>query len=214
MKQNQYTVFKELDRKYVAGGFQESEGKTIVAQKRECIESLVSQSNPLVHDVMDRKITFAETYDSFSRSFRGYRRFLPHRHDTVSNERLENLGKIVPNVIHFKRRSLFAADNPIGCVIYSFLLSIIAGGLWAQTLTESGEKVSYNAFVSSDGQLFLSIGFALAGLVVGLAAMLKYRTRNAKQIHAREAAVYMDLNYGFYRSNDDRRWARLVEPAN
>ncbi len=212
MEQNQYTVFKELDRKYVAGGFQGSEGKVIVAQKRECIESLVSQSNPLVHEVLAGNGSFAETYDSFSHSFRGYRRFLPHRHDIVSNERLETLEKIVPNVAHFKRRSLFAADNPIGCVFYGLLLSFIAGGLWAQTLTESGEKVSYSLFVFSEGQFFLSVGFVLAGLIIGLAAMLKYRTRNAKQIHAREAAVYMDLNYGFYRSNDDERWARMIEP--
>ena len=102
MEQNQYTVFKDLDRRYVAGGFQESEGEAIVTQKRECIESLVSQSNPLVQKVLASENSFAEVYDSFSRSFRGYRRFLPHRHDIVSNERLQYLGKIVPNVNHFK----------------------------------------------------------------------------------------------------------------
>ena len=211
MDQNQYTIFKELDRAYVAGGFGDLDTKRIVTQKRESIESLISQSNPLVQSVLAGNDSFAKSYHSFSHSFRGYRRFLPRRDDPLSNERLQNLAKVVPNVIHLKRRSLFAADNPITCIVYAVLFSFVAGGLWIQTLSDSGEKVSYATFVFSQAQFFLSISCALGGLVMGAVAMLRYRTRNMKQIHAREAAMYMDLNYSFYRSNDDEGWSRLID---
>ena len=40
--------------------------------------------------------------------------------------------------------------------------------------------------------------------------MFKYRTRDPDRIHAREAALYMDLNYNCHRTFDDEAWAKFV----
>jgi hypothetical protein len=40
--------------------------------------------------------------------------------------------------------------------------------------------------------------------------MFKYRIRDYKHIHAREAAGYMDMNYGFFRQGDEGAWAECL----
>ncbi len=54
------------------------------------------------------------------------------------------------------------------------------------------------------------LGLGAVGFFAGLLSMFKYRTRNPDKIHAREAAVYMDLNYNCHRTFDDEAWAKFV----
>jgi hypothetical protein len=58
--------------------------------------------------------------------------------------------------------------------------------------------------------VWLTIAGAVIGAVVGVFAMIKYRTRDTNHIHAREAAAYMDLNYECCRAFDDDAWARFM----
>jgi hypothetical protein len=137
------------------------------------------------------------------------RRFIPHRHDTAWNERLECFEKIVPNVKHFTRRSIFAADNPITCLAYGIVASLAIGLVWNFSTRGDGDGPGDGAG-GRNPQFYISLAFACAGFLAGSAAMLKYRTRDPHRIHAREAAAYMDLNYAFYRSGNDRAWSEFI----
>lgn len=208
MLDTQYALFQRLDRRCVAGSLDAGECHAAVLAKRSIIESEINRENPLVRDVLAGRTTFVETYDGFSRRFRGIRRFLPLPHDASLNERLWQLAKIVPNVQHFTRRSVFATDNPVTCVIYSQICAFAIGTVWEHSIRAD---LDLAAEPSDDHlRLYLSLACGLAGFVVGAAVMLKYRTREPKGIHAREAAAYMDLNYGFYKTGDDAAWAECI----
>jgi hypothetical protein len=208
MADTQYELFQDLDRHCVAGGVQATECLEAVRRKRDAITSALNQQNPLVHEVMAGRTTFVAAYDEFSRGFRGIRRFLPQPHDDAHSERLENLAKIVPNVGHFARRSIFATDNPVTCACYGAIASIAVAlvGRQAVGAEGAGEAAAY------DGRTFLllALGLGFAGFVAGLVSMYRYRTRDRDQIHAREAAEYMDLNYNCHRTFDDEAWAKFV----
>jgi hypothetical protein len=207
MVEHQYSLFRDLDRRCVSGGLNELDCKETVRKKRSLIESELNQRNPVAREVLDGRTTFVGIYDSFSHAFRGFRRFVPLRHDVAWNERLENFGKIVPNVRHFARRSIFAADNPIACMLYGLVASFAIGLVWK--INEHSDAVPGDP---RDGslQIWLTAACMIIGLVVGLYAMIKYRTRDANHIHAREAAAYMDLNYECFHAFDDGAWARFI----
>ncbi|HLP00677.1 MAG TPA: hypothetical protein VK163_01535 [Opitutaceae bacterium] len=201
----QYEFFRDLDRRCLSEGLTEAQCVSVVELKRKAIDSALNRSNPLVADVLGGKTTFVATYDGFSHAFRGLRRFVPKTHDAAWNERLEQLARIVPNVRHFRRRSLFAADNPTTLTLYG----IIAGAAAHVVLTGDLEPGETAPPLVGDATTCIA---AIAGLgfVFGTAAMFKYRIRDYKHIHAREAAGYMDLNYGFFRSGDTRGWTECL----
>jgi hypothetical protein len=206
MADTQYELFRDLDRHCVAGGVQDGDCLEAVRRKRACIESELNRANPLVREVLEGRTTFATVYDSYSHAFRGIRRFLPMAHDDALNERLEQLGKIVPNVRHFLRRSALAADNPFTCALYGVVASSAVTLVWRHAGggdTEGGDLNVVTIFS-------LALGLGLVGFVAGLFAAMKYRTRDPNVIHAREAAVYMDLNYNCHRTFDDEAWAKFV----
>jgi hypothetical protein len=197
----QYDFFRDLDRRCLAEGLIEAQCSAVVELKRKTIDSALNRSNPLAAEVLAGKTTFVATYDGFSHAFRGLRRFVPKSHDGTWNDRLEQLAQIVPNVRHFRRRSLFAADNPTTLTLYGALAGAAAHAVFTGDL-EPGEPLP--PFV---GDVTATIaGVAALGFIFGTAAMFKYRIRDYKVIHAREAAGYMDMNYGFFRAGDDRGW--------
>jgi len=205
MHETQYALFQELDRRCVAGGFQDGDCHESVRLKRASIELKISRGNPVVRDVLAGKTTLVAEYDQFSRQFRGIRRFLPMPHDAARNERLRQLAKIVPNVRHFTRRSLFAIDNPVTAGFYGFLGSmalLVVLGLVLRSDLDDG--------VPSLSAGWITLGFTAVGVLAGSLAMLKYRTRDPQEIHAREAAAYMDVNYEFFSLNNDRAWAEYI----
>ncbi|RME73038.1 MAG: hypothetical protein D6781_01155 [Verrucomicrobia bacterium] len=208
MADTQYELFRDLDRRCVAGGLDEADCAEAVRMKRASIESEKIRSNPVAREVLDGKTTFVAVYDGFSREFRGLRRFIPHRHDPEKNERLRYLAEIVPNVRHFTRRSLVAMDNPVNGVIYGLLASVMLNTLFLRGDRSEALVAASEPIVS--WQFILTLACAAAGFMAGVAAMLKYRTRDPQQIHAREAAAYMDLNYAYYRLGDDEAWARCI----
>lgn len=209
MHDTQYALFQELDRRCVAGDFEEGDCRESVRHKRANIELEYSRGNPLVRDVLAGKTTLVAEYDRFSRQFRGIRRFLPMPHDAARNERLRHLAKIVPNVRHFTRRSLFAIDNPVTAGFYGFLASLallVVLGLVLRSDLDDGVPTLTAGWTGG----WLTLGFTAVGVLAGSLAMLKYRTRDAQEIHAREAAAYMDVNYEFYSLNNDRAWAEYI----
>lgn len=209
MLDTQYALFRDLDRRSVAGGCTSGDCLSAVQAKRQIIESEMNRENPLVADVLAGRSTFVTTYDSFSRTFRGLRRFVPMPHDARENERLAHLAKIVPNVGHFVRRSFFAADNPVAGIVYGVVAACAVSLVWAHSVRGEAEGPSGG---SGPAEMFMGLAVmcGFAGFVVGSAAMLKYRTRDSRMIHAREAAAYMDLNYGFFRSGDDAAWEEFI----
>ena len=184
MADTQYELFRDLDRHCVAGGVQAPDCLEGVRRKREAIMSALNRDNPLVREVLAGRTTFTAIYDEFSRSFRGIRRFLPMPHDDEHNERLEHLAKILPNVRHFVRRSVFATDNPITCTIYGVVASAAIALVGTHAVAADGDGESLDGVTIA----MLAIFCGFLGFVAGLLAMYKYRTRNPNSIHAREAA--------------------------
>lgn len=209
MHDTQYALFQELDRRCVAGDFKSEECAESVRLKRASIEFEQSRGNPVVRDVLAGRHTFVAEYDAFSRMFRGLRRFLPMPHVGALNERLRCLAKIVPNVRHFTRRSLFAIDNPVTAAVYGLIASIVLELVLGLTMRTEVDEAEVDSMTGWSGGWF-TVGFTLLGLLIGSLAMLRYRTRDAKQIHAREAAAYMDVNYEFYLRGDDRAWGEYI----
>jgi hypothetical protein len=202
----QYNFFRDLDRRCVAEGLTEAQCAAVVELKHKTIDSALNRSNPLAAAVLEGRTTFVAAYDGFSHDFRGLRRFVPKTHDAAWNERLEQLGRIVPNVRHFRRRSLFAADNPTNLTIYG----AVVGGTICALLAGEVEAGEAPLLPSTGAPTMLVAGLAALGFTFGIAAMFKYRIRDYKLIHAREAAGYMDLNYGFFRSGDRRGWMECL----
>jgi hypothetical protein len=202
----QYNFFRDLDRRSVAEGLTEAQCAAVVELKRKTIDSALNRSNPLAAEVLAGKTTFVATYDGFSHAFRGLRRFVPKTYDAAWNERLEQLARIVPNVRHFRRRSVFAADNPTNLTFYGVVVGAAASAI-LNGETEPGEQP---ALPWAGAPTAIVAGMAVLGFVFGTAAMFKYRIRDYNQIHAREAASYMDLNYGFFCSGDTRGWIECL----
>lgn len=212
MRENQYQLFRDLDRHCVAEGFKESICREIVERKKNSINAAFNRDNPVVREVLDGRATFAGVYDDFSRAFRGLRRFVPLRYDEALNTRLEHLSRIIPNVGHFRRRSIFAADNPVTCTLYGIIVGLAADLVWAEQIKDF-EQLDSSTGHTASAIYFFAVGFGAAGFLTGAMAMLRYRTRDPKHIHAREAAAYMDLNYDFYRNGDDEGWAHFIRAA-
>jgi hypothetical protein len=204
MLENQYSIFRDLDRRCVAVRLDEGECHAAVGAKRRLIDNGINQANPIVREVLEGTTSFVAEYDAFSRGFRGLRRFVPQAHDALHNERLRHLAEILPNVGHFVRRSAFAADNPVTCVVYGVIASIGFDIVAAYSMRDGGDT-------EMGGFAFLiALACGALGFIAGTLAMLRYRTRDPKTIHAREAAAYMDLNYAFHRSGDDKAWADFI----
>ncbi len=202
----QYNFFRDLDRRCVAEGLSDAQCAAVVELKRKAIDSTLNRSNPLAAEVLAGRTTFVAAYDGFSHAFRGVRRFVPKTHDAGWNERLEQLALIVPNVRHFRRRSLLAADNPTTLTAYGAIAGLALWGVLAGG-TEAGEAP---ALPWAGAPTALVAGLAALGFAFGTAAMFRYRIRDYKQIHAREAASYMDLNYGFFRAGDTHGWIECL----
>jgi hypothetical protein len=205
MLDNQYVIFRDLDRRCVARQLDSGECRHAVEAKRALIESGLNQGNPIVRDVLAGRTTFVAVYDSFSRGLRGVRRFLPRPHDAAHNERVRHLAQIVPNVAHFTRRSLLAIDNPLIGLFYGVVASLAVDLVASHALRDDADHAPMGSFA-----VFLAVAGGLMGFIAGALAMLKYRTRDPKVIHAREAAAYMDLNYGYYRAGDLAAWAEFI----
>lgn len=203
----QYNFFRDLDRRCLSEGLDAQQCAAVVELKRKMIGSPLNRSNALVAEVLAGRTTFVATYDRFSRDFRGLRRLVPKTHDADWNERLEQLAHLVPNVRHFRRRSLLAADNPLNLTLYGALAGFAAGVLISFSAIGGMEPGEAAAGLVSGPQLSLVAGMATFGFASGTAAMFKYRIRDYKQIHAREAAGYMDLNYGYFLAGDLHGWA-------
>lgn len=212
MPENQYQLFRDLDRRCVAGGFKESDCRDIVDRKKRSIGSLINRDNPVVQEVLEGKDTFTGIYDKISRSFRGIRRFLPQPHDEALNTRIECLARIIPNVDHFRRRSVLAADNPVTCTLYGVIVGLAADLVWMRHIHDM-DSMGSPILGGATALYFFGVIFGFAGFVVGAVAMLRYRTRDPRRIHAREAAGYMDINYDFYRKGDDEGWAHFIRAA-
>jgi len=212
MRENQYHLFRDLDRRCVARGFNEADCAEVVERKKQSIESILIQENPVVREVLSGENTFVGVYDSFSRSYRGLRRFVPKAYDETLNARLEYFSRIVPNVSHFRRRSIFAADNPITCTFYGLIAGGAADIVWARLVHDIG-GTSGEAGIDAVAHFFLGVIFGCGGFVAGSVSMVRYRTRDPRRIHAREAAAYMDLNYEFFRNRDDEGWAHFIRAA-
>ena len=193
MHDTQYELFQELDRRCVAGGFAENDCRESVRLKRASIELENSRGNPVVRDVLAGRTTLVAEYDAFSHAFRGVRRFLPMPHIAARNERLRYLAKIVPNVRHFTRRSLLAVDNPVTAGFYGFVASmallLVLGLVLRSELDE--ERVTLAAGWTGG---WVSLGFTAVGVLAGSLAMVKYRTRDPQQIHAREARSALPIS--------------------
>lgn len=209
MHDTQYALFQELDRRCVSGQFQEADCTESVRHKRASIDLEKSRGNPVVNDVLTGTTTFVGEYDRFSHMFRGVRRFLPMPHHAACNERLRHLAKIVPNVRHFTRRSLFAIDNPVTAGFYGFLASSALLVVLALVLRSEADDEAVSLEAGWTGG-WLTLGFTAVGVLAGCLATIRYRTRDAQKIHAREAAAYMDVNYEFYGLNNDRAWAEYI----
>lgn len=210
MVEVQYDYFRALDRRCVAESLSPERCREVVRLKRQAIESPINTSNPLVKDVLAGRATFASVYDDFSRAFRGLRRFAPKSHDAAWNDRLDQLGRIVPNVRHFRRRSCLALDNPVNTTLYGAVAGFAVGVFWSMSGEADIEAGEAALFLASRAQRAIVAAMALVGFFFGTLAMLRYRTRDPALIHAREAAVYMDRNYELYRSGDDEAWARML----
>jgi len=206
----QYNFFRDLDRRCLSEGLTETQCASVVELKRRTIDSPLNRASPLVADVLAGRTTFVAAYDGFSRAFRGLRRLVPKTHDAAWNERLEQLAQIVPNVRHFRRRSLFAADNPLNLTVYGALAGFAAGVFINSSDAGGLEPGEAAAGLWSGSQQMLVAAMAAFGFVLGTAAMFKYRIRDYKQIHAREAAGYMDLNYGYFLANDTHGWTECL----
>ena len=206
----QYNFFRDLDRRSLAEGLGEHQSAALLELKRKTIDSPLNRANPLVADVLAGRTSFVATYDGFSRGFRGLRRLVPKTHDADWNARLDQLADIVPNVRHFRRRSLFAADNPLNLTLYGAMAGFAAGVLINFSDTGELEPGEAAARLLGSAQLTLVAGMAAFGFLSGVAAMFKYRIRDYKQIHAREAAGYMDLNYGYFMAGDTVGWAECL----
>jgi len=202
----QYNFFRDLDRRSVAEGLGEAQCAAVVELKRKAIDSALNRSNPLARAVLDGTTTFVATYDGFSHAFRGLRRFVPKTHDAAWNERLEQLAQIVPNVGHFRRRSVFAFDNPTNGTLYGAIAGIAA----AFVLTGEAEPGEQPEILWAGAPTAIVAGLTALGFAFGAAAMFKYRIRSYDRIHAREAAGYMDLNYEFFRSGDTHGWIECL----
>ncbi len=202
----QYHFFRDIDRRGVAEGLTDEQCAKMVELKRRAIDSALNRSNPLVAEVLAGRTTFVATYDRFSHAFRGVRRFVPKGDDAEWNERLEQLARIVPNVRHFRRRSLLAADNPLGLTAYG----AVAGAAVRVLVAATAENDDAPLLPWAEAPASLVGAMAVLGFVFGTAAMFKYRIRDYGQIHAREAASYMDLNYGFFIAGDTRGWIECL----
>jgi hypothetical protein len=214
MVEVQYDYFRALDRRCVAESLDPDRCREVVRLKRQIIEAPINRSNPLVQDVLAGRTTFVQTYDEFSRAFRGLRRFAPKTHDPAWNERLDQLARIVPNVRHFRRRSCLALDNPVNTTLYGAVAGFALGVFWSMSGETDTEAGAAAVFLASRTQRAIVTALALVGFFIGTLAMLRYRTRDSAQIHAREAASYMDRNYALYRAGDDAAWARLLTDTN
>lgn len=111
---------------------------------------------------------------------------------------------------HFRRRSLLAADNPCNLTLYGAVAGLAVGVFLSFGGAGGAEPGAAAAALLSRMQAAIEAAMAGAGFVLGVAAMFKYRIRDYKSIHAREAAGYMDLNYGFFRRRDDAGWAECL----
>ncbi|BET66965.1 hypothetical protein ASA1KI_18830 [Opitutales bacterium ASA1] len=219
MRDNQYQLFRDLDRRCVAGGMDAAECAEAVRLKRASIDSDRMREIPLVRDVLEGRTTFVAAYDRCSRALRGLRRFVPRRHDGEWNDQVAQLGAVVPNVSHFRRRSLFALDNPVACTIYGLAAAAGVAVVLAHAsredddVTEGLIDAAGGGDVAGQSFVMLFLLFGIVGFTIGSYGMLKYRTRDSKTIHAREAATYMDVNYGYYRNGDDAAWAACIRKA-
>lgn len=212
MNETQYELFRDLDRRCVAEDLAPGRCAEAVEYKRQLIDGGFNRANPLAADVLAGKTTFTAAYDSFSREFRGLRRLVPKAHDESRNEKLRQLAQIVPNVGHFRRRSWLAADNPVNLTLYGALAGVAIGVLVSASDSGSDGNAAMQRLFSS-GQFTFECLMAAVGFVFGVGAMLKYRTRRFDQIHAREAAAYMDASYEFFRRGDCAAWAEQLKSA-
>ncbi|HUG12495.1 MAG TPA: hypothetical protein VMM36_15865 [Opitutaceae bacterium] len=209
--ENLYRHFQDLDRRCLSDGLNQERCVEVAALKRRAIESSRFKNNPIAAEVLAGRTTFVAVYDSFSHEFRGLRRFVPKSHDPEWNERLDCLAQILPNVGHFRRRSYFAFDNPLGSVLYGIVAGFGIAVILAIEQTSGGEPGdAVNLLTGSHGTTLMAL-MACVGFVFGSIAMLRYRTRDYKMIHGREAAGYMDVNYAFFRESDDAAWARMLD---
>lgn len=215
MSDVQYDFFRDLDRRCVSEQLAAGRCAEAVEHKRRLIDSPLNRAIPLVAEVLAGRTTFVAAYDGFSREFRGLRRFVPKKHDAAWNERLDQFARIVPNVRHFRRRSWLAADNPLNLTLYGAIAGIALGVLLSASNSGSTEPGVAVERLWSRSQGLLEALMAGVGFLFGVGAMLKYRTRRYDQIHAREAAGYMDANYAFFRAGDTAGWAEQLkaEPA-
>lgn len=210
MVDSQYELFRNLDRRCTTDEITAEECLEAARKKRAIIDGELNQTNPLVREVIEGKTTFVAIYREYSRGLRGIRRFLPLPHDRAGNERLEYFARIIPNVEHFKRRSLLAVDNPVITAVYAVIASFGIGFIW--NLANRDGAPADAAGLAAEGriQFLVAALFGFVGFGIGLYAMLRYRTRDNKRIHAHEAAGYMDLNYDCYRRFDDASWAQFM----
>lgn len=210
MTETLYAQFRDLDRHCVAQKFDPAVCREAVKRKRALIE--FHQANPIVRDVVAGRKTFVSIYEIGSRSFRGIRRFIPHRSDPDWNQQLDDLGRIIPNVQHFRRRGLLSVDNPVMCAVYGVAVSVGVTVLTTHAQRDDRALADGSGFANGDGfPLSITLLLLIFGFLFGLFAMLRYRTRNPRQIHAREAAAYMDLNAAYFRANDDEGWATCIQ---
>jgi len=210
MADSQYDLFRDLDRRCTVGDVTLEHCLEAARKKRAIIDGELNQTNPLVREVIAGKATFTDIYREFSQGLRGFRRFLPLPHHRAQNERLEHLAQIIPNVDHFKRRSLLAADNPSTTAVYAVIASFALGFIWNAANRDTTPTESAGIADEGHVQILVAALFGFAGFGLGLYAMLRYRTRDNKRIHAGEAAQYMDLNYECYGRLDDAAWAEFM----
>jgi len=210
MADSQYDLFRDLDRRCTRSDVTLADCREAARKKRAIIEGELNQTNPLVREVISGQATFTGIYREFSQGLRGIRRFLPLPHHRALNERLEHLAKIIPNVDHFKRRSLLAADNPLTTAVYAVIASFGLGFVWNAANRESIPAESAGVAAEGHMQLLVAALCGFGGFGLGLYAMLRYRTRDNQRIHAGEAARYMDLNYECYGRLDDAAWAEFM----
>ncbi len=120
------------------------------------------ESNPVLHDALLGKQTITQSLEELAEINKGVKRFLPHRKNKIHNERVEQMGELVPGVYNLTTRGILYPDNFVTTCLETvalsfgtvFLVSSLTGGL----ISETGERF----------EGIMAAGMSPIGILIGL----------------------------------------------
>ncbi|MBI2109820.1 hypothetical protein HYT58_01450 [Candidatus Woesearchaeota archaeon] len=80
------------------------------------------REHPIMQPVLSKRVTLEDTTKELMKVNSGLRFILPHKRDVKHNQKVSQLGELLPSTVHLKTMGRFAPDNLITGGLVGFLL--------------------------------------------------------------------------------------------